>query len=403
MKRRAALLALACSAGVASPVAAATQTARSAQAGAPFPFPLAPFKALLWGPAGVWIDGGDIVAQQLLDGSPAGVAAAPGVVWAARDARHLQSWRPQPDGRWAPAANHRFEEELHALAASADGRFLLAAHGERLSLLDGEATLLRRYEGRDLQGRRRARAANIVAHAGRRSALVSWPALGELWEISFDPAAPPNFDGLVHDYRMGEAIATPGWLGVRRTPLDKPMPEPEFVDARVPWVAGHVGASTQVVHLDVRRRVATLPLADAQPAAALLRRRGDAWTWWLPAADGLHELDTWRWRTLAHHELPRDADAPLRVQALQALGETLWLLASDAAAQARLWLLRADRWERRDIGAGRPIALRADPDLRALWLATTEPNRIVVLNEDGALLRSWPLPAAGLVQGLCWL
>ena len=401
MKRRAALLALACSADVASRVKAATQTARSAQAGAPSLFPLAPFKALLWGSAGVWIDGGDIVAQQLLDGSPAGVAAAPGVVWAARDARHVQSWRLQPDGRWAPAANHRFGEELHALAASADGRFLLAAHGEHLSLLDGEATLLRHYEGRDLEGRRRARAATIVAHPGRRSALVSWPALGELWEISFDPAAPPIFDGLVHDYRMGEAIAAPGYLGVRRMPLGTPMPEPQFVDARVPWVAGRVGASVEVVNLDVRRRVATLPLADAQPAAAVLRRRGDAWTWWLPAADGLHELDTWRWRTLERHEFPRDVDGPLRTQAMQARGETLWLLACDATTRPHLWLRRTDRWQRADFGAGRPFALRVDE--RALWLATSEPNRVVALNDDGALLQSWPLRAADLVQGLSWL
>jgi len=400
VRRRAALLALACSAGVGSPAAAAARTARPAQAGAPFLFPLA-FTALLLEPDGLRIESSGAVAQQLLDRSPSCLAAVPGVVWATRDARHLQSWRAQPDGRWVPIASHRFDADVHALAASADGRFVLAAHGERLSLLDGEATPLRHYEGRDLEGRRRARAATIVAHAGRRSALVSWPALGELWEISFDPAAAPIFDGLVHDYRMGEAIAAPGYLGVRRMPLGTPMPEPQFVDARVPWVAGRVGASIEVVNLDVRRRVATLPLADAQPAAAVLRRRGDAWTWWLPAADGLHELDTWRWRTLERHEFPRDVDGPLRTQALQARGETLWLLASDTTARPHLWLRRTDRWQRADFGAGRPFALRADA--RALWLATSEPNRVVALNDDGALLQSWPLLAAGLVQGLCWL
>ena len=57
----------------------------------------------------------------------------------------------------------------------------------------------------------------------RNSFVVALKDIPELWEISYDPQAAPLYDGLVHDYKMGEAIAKPGFLGVRRTPLDEPL------------------------------------------------------------------------------------------------------------------------------------------------------------------------------------
>ena len=69
----------------------------------------------------------------------------------------------------------------------------------------------------------------------------------------------PIYDGLVHDYKMGEAIAKPGYLGVRRTPLDEPLDD-FFFDQSYRHVLGATrpkgdGApSAQVVNLDVRRR-----------------------------------------------------------------------------------------------------------------------------------------------------
>ncbi|MEI2679189.1 MAG: hypothetical protein V9G29_15840 [Burkholderiaceae bacterium] len=43
-------------------------------------------------------------------------------------------------------------------------------------------------------------------------------------------------------------------LGARRAPLGRPLPEFTFADARVPWLAGTLGAEVVVVHLDVRRQ-----------------------------------------------------------------------------------------------------------------------------------------------------
>jgi hypothetical protein len=72
-------------------------------------------------------------------------------------------------------------------------------------------------------------------------------------------AAPPIFDGLVHDYRMGEAIARSGFLGARRTPLAAPL----AVLAIAAQQAMVLGTShradgamvVELVHLDVRRSI----------------------------------------------------------------------------------------------------------------------------------------------------
>ena len=328
--------------------------------------------------------------------------AVSGGLWFLDGAHDLRHWHCDAEGRWQHAASRSFAEDVHALAAGADSSIVFAAHGERLSALDDSAALLRDFDGSDLAGRRRGRAAAIVAHPGRHSVVVSWPALGEWWEISLDRAAAPIFDGLVHDYRMGEAIAKPGYLGARRMPLGLPMPEPEFVDARVPWVAGRVGDALQVVNLDVRRRIGAWTLPGALPAAAALQRSGSGWIWWLPAGDALHALEPSHWRTLDRLALARHESGVVPVQRLQVLGDTLWLLAADAS-HGSLWLRRADAWQQVALGPGRPVALQADPARRRALVATADPARLLVLAEDAAVQQDWTLPATGEPRGAAWL
>jgi hypothetical protein len=100
----------------------------------------------------------------------------------------------------------------------------------------------------------------------RKSFIVALKDIAELWEISYDPKAEPIFDGLVHDYRMGEGLAKPGTFGVRRTPLDEPLDDFFFdqsyrhaLGATRPKAGGEPNA--QVVNLDIRRKIAVLPIA----------------------------------------------------------------------------------------------------------------------------------------------
>jgi hypothetical protein len=253
-------------------------------------------------------------------------AATGGGVWhATRDGR-LQRWRWQ-DG-WRLVAEATLPEPAHLLAPAEGG--VLAAHGQALTLLDADTRLRRRWPGTDLARRRTGTAATLHALPHRRSLLAAWPALHEWWEISLDPAVPPIFDGYVHDHRMGEAIASPGHLGLRRVPFDAEAPQPAFVPAGWPWVACAEPRGVSVVHLDVRRTVARLALDGAAPAASVMHDG----LWWLPVAQGLQAVDPRRWLPLRHIE------APGPVQALAVADGALHVL-----GQGRVWRRGAGGWQ----------------------------------------------------------
>ena len=157
-------------------------------------------------------------------------------------------------------------------AASADGQWTLAADDEAqgLVLRDAAGAVQRRYPARSLDGRERGRARQVLALAARRSFLVSFEGLPEWWEIALDPRAEPVYDGLVHDYRMGEGLASAGFLGVRRTRLSEPLLIVSLDGAGFALGRGAPRADgrfeLQVVQLDLRKAVARFAVApDLQP------------------------------------------------------------------------------------------------------------------------------------------
>ena len=241
----------------------------------------------------------------------------------------------------------------------------------------------------------------LVAHLAHDAAER---ALGERVEGQLDPQAAQIFDGLVHDYRMGEAIAKPGFLGARRAPLGRPLPHFSFADARVPWLAGILGAEVAVMHLDLRRRIAALQVAAAHPAGATLRRaaRGHgAFEWWLPAGHDIHVFDTTRWQRAAVHTLP----GPVRH--LHAVDDAedgaVWALV-DQRGDAALWVLdgaASGMW--RPVSGGLVSALAPSPTPRGLPLLVLRrgPSALLQLDHRGGVRDQWPLPA-GIEDGIAW-
>ena len=165
---------------------------------------------------------------------------------------------------------------MRNVAVSGDGRWVMAANylPHTLALFDAELNLVKTYAAASLDGKATSRVSAVYDAAPRSSFVVALKDLPELWEISYDPQAAPIFDGYVHDYRMGEGVAKPGYLGVRRTPLDEPLDDFFFdqsyrhaLGATRPKGASDSGPkgdgvpNAQVVNLDVRRRIATLPIA----------------------------------------------------------------------------------------------------------------------------------------------
>ena len=111
---------------------------------------------------------------------------------------------------------------------------------------------------------------SAVYDAGpRKSFIAALKDIPEVWEIPYDDKAEPVYPGLVHDYRMGEGIADPGPLPVRRIPLDAPLPRPtpDERQVHVAWADPALPGKLNVLNLDVRRIVAQVD-APARPVTA---------------------------------------------------------------------------------------------------------------------------------------
>ncbi|HEX7218948.1 MAG TPA: cytochrome D1 domain-containing protein [Burkholderiales bacterium] len=141
-------------------------------------------------------------------------------------------------------------------AVSADGRYVAVANylPHSLVLLDHELRFVKEIETG-------SRVSAVYDAQPRKSFVVALKDVPELWEVSYDPQAADIPVGLVHDYRLKEGAFVPGFLNARRTRLDEVLDDFFFT----PDYAQVVGASRdgkrgQVVHLDVRRAVATLEL-----------------------------------------------------------------------------------------------------------------------------------------------
>lgn len=202
---------------------------------------------------------------------------------------------------WA-AKLSAFVEEQSALAGPAASSLLAA--GFRLQAGQGQLQLLenasgmplRRWALQDRQGHHAAGVVALLHSQQRRSFIVVLAGLSELWEISHDPAAEPVFAGLVHDYRMGEGLAEPGYLALRRTPLDLPLRAAQLVEGQ-PWLVAQQGADAVLIHLDARRLIARVPAADALSARLQFTPDGVRV---LVFGEGprLQRLDTRRWLLL---------------------------------------------------------------------------------------------------------
>ncbi len=166
------------------------------------------------------------------------------------------------------AAEVRAGPGLGNLAISRDGRWLMAARDQppTLVLFDAALNLVKTWQVASRDGQTRSRVSAVLDAAPRQSFIVALQDIPELWEISYDPKVEDFYDGLVHDYRMAEGLPTRGFLNPRRTTIAEPL-ESLFFDRESTQVAGAarakdgVGASVQLVNLDVRRRVASLPSA----------------------------------------------------------------------------------------------------------------------------------------------
>ncbi|HPW85371.1 MAG TPA: cytochrome D1 domain-containing protein, partial [Rhodoferax sp.] len=177
------------------------------------------------------------------------------------------------------------QDPRHA-APSADGQWILWSDAEKpaMTLFDAQPEAIRQFTVATRDGKSSSRIHAIYDAPARRSFIVVLRDIPEIWEISYDPKAEPIFDGLVHDYRMGEGVAHAGFLGVRRTLLQTQLADLYFSDdyrtaIGIAPAAHNVPAQAHVINLDVRRELAAVPLATYQPADAAISISADGRTW----------------------------------------------------------------------------------------------------------------------------
>jgi DNA-binding beta-propeller fold protein YncE/cytochrome c553 len=186
-----------------------------------------------------------------------------------------------PDGRYVYFAsrdgwiskfdiyNLKYIAEIRAgintrnLAVSADGRFVMVGNTlpHTLVALDAQdLTPLKVIAVKDDAGKS-SRVSAVYDAGPRRSFIAALKDIPEVWEIPWDENAAPVYSGLVHDYRMGEALAEPGPFPVRRIKLDDYLDD-FFFDPPYNHLIGAArnGKNGQVVNLLVGRKIADVEL-----------------------------------------------------------------------------------------------------------------------------------------------
>ena len=149
------------------------------------------------------------------------------------------------------------------LAVSSDGRYVLVGNylPHTLVMLDArDLSLLKVLPVRDAAGRS-SRVSAVYDAAPRESFVVALKDIPEVWELPYGDKTGPVYEGLVHDYRMGEAVASPRPYATRRTVLDGILDD-FFFDPSYDHLIGAArdGHTGQVVNLNVRRKIAEVDL-----------------------------------------------------------------------------------------------------------------------------------------------
>ncbi len=185
--------------------------------------------------------------------------------------------------------------------ASSDGRWLLQGSndGRTLRIVDVRSgKVIDRIAVADRRGVP-ARVARIVEAPPRQSFVVTLHDVAEAWELVHARGAEPAFDGLVHDYRTGEAIAQRLAWPLRRIALDEPQQDFLFSPDFAYGIARASDGSVHVVNLHVRRRIETLRI-EGEPlvTAGVSWIDGDGLCFALPDArlPLVHVIDARRWR-----------------------------------------------------------------------------------------------------------
>ncbi|HNQ75286.1 MAG TPA: cytochrome D1 domain-containing protein, partial [Pseudothauera hydrothermalis] len=162
------------------------------------------------------------------------------------------------------------------VAVSPDGSHVAVANylPHTLVLLDGDLNLLKSIEVTDRDGKRSSRVSAVYEASPRQSFVAALKDVPEVWEISYTRAVEDIPVGFIHDFKQREGEFIPGYLNPRRTQLEDVLDDFFFTQDYSELMGASREGRGQVVNLDVRKKVADLPL-DGMPHLG----SGITWTW----------------------------------------------------------------------------------------------------------------------------
>ena len=192
------------------------------------------------------------------------------------------------------------------IAVSDAGSGLVAVGGEgrdALRILDAE-TLADVHRYRFDAPIVVAALANVPGRASFLVGLAEPTTPAEVWELAYSPDAPPVLKGLVHDYRMNEAIPLPGRFTPRVAPVVSPTER--LLPGPVPyeWLRMDAAGVASVLHLEVRREIARLREEGDWLAAAWRGEQARGWLLGLREGEEIRRLESGSWRRSPPQALP---------------------------------------------------------------------------------------------------
>jgi cytochrome c553 len=149
------------------------------------------------------------------------------------------------------------------VAVSGDGKYLAVANylPHTLVLLDADLNLLKIHPVLDKDRKESSRVSAVYDAAPRQSFVAALKDVPEVWEISYNPKADDIPVGMIHDFKYKEGSFIPGFLNPRRSFLSEPLDDFFFTqDYSELMGSSREAGKGQVVHLDVRKKIADLKL-----------------------------------------------------------------------------------------------------------------------------------------------
>ena len=163
------------------------------------------------------------------------------------------------------------------VAVSGDGKYVAVANylPHTLVLLDADLNLLKVHAVKDKEGKASSRVSAVYDAAPRQSFVAALKDVPEVWEVSYNPKAEDVPIGVIHDFQYKEGAFIPGFLNPRRTFLSEPLDDFFFTqDYSELMGASRTAGKGQVVHLDVRKKIADLALPGMPHLGS-----GITWEW----------------------------------------------------------------------------------------------------------------------------